>query len=381
MRLAVMLLSAGLVGYAMGRVGSEPPPSRAPRIGGAETVDGRPSVFSERDVGVHVAFSDAAWRNVVEEMPCPPPLEGDGRIRGFVRDRDGQPLAGVAVTAVPQEFPDSAADLASGARRFVARRLWQAASRLRAVSDSRGFYEIDGVGEALYALEPALDGYSFRGWRWNVHPGARAHFHGSRVVRLRFRVLLPDGSAAPFARLHLLQPGTRLGGFWSPEEDTREVEPGTWVFKAAHPVLESLASPPVEVDVRWRETPAPIVLHLRERPGIRGLVRLASGAIPQAARIYLLPCRGSDAPQAAEFEGAGMNGGLEVRLDAEDGSFGFYDIDQGSYWVAAAVQEGDVEGTTLVRVGEGIAEISLELSGGRSPSPLAALDDVSDLGG
>lgn len=207
-----------------------------------------------------------------------------------------------------------------------------------------------------------------------------ANFHLSPVVALNVSVLLPDGSPAPFAWLHLRQPGTRLGRLWSPAIATREVDPGTWQLKATHPVLQTLASPYVDVDARWGEMPAPIVLRLAARPAIRGTLRLATGLVPRSGRLYLLPWRGPEQPPPAALAAADANGGTEAELDdVRDGTFGFYDLDPGAYWIAASVSGGDIEACTLVEVRGGIAEVRLVVTGDRRPEPAGALAVPDDL--
>ncbi len=378
MRRMALLLCGALVGYAVGHAGRVQSVARAERGRAVATHEVMPVVSPERCTAARDPTSDEAWNQMVEATPCPTPLEGTGRIRGFVRDAAGQPLAGAAVNAVPDELPGSANDLGSRTRQFVSRRKWQALSERRAVTDVNGFYEVDGVGDALYTLTAWARGSSIDR-RSNVHPGAVADFSLSPVVELRVRILLPDGSMAPFARLHLRQPGTYLSGPWRPGDDSRDVKPGVWVLNATHPVLETLGSARVEVDAKWGEAVEPVVLRLEERPGIRGRLLLSSGDVPRAASLYLLPCRDSSPPEPSAFRSADLNDGC--RSDLDGATFGLFDLNPGAYWIAAAVPDGDVESCTRVDVGAGISEVQLEISGNRMPDPepsIDVLDDVTD---
>ena len=311
-----------------------------------------------------MAAPDRAWKRAVERVPLPEPVTGPTRIRGYVREADGSPLPDVVVTATPQwQQPLAADDLAARAWRYVKRQNWRAASRRRAVSNVDGYFELTGLGNCLYDLRAELSGYSFRGLRWNVYPGAIANFTAKRVAVLEARVLFPDGSEAAFARLHLYREGTQLGGIWSRARRTREVEPGLWRVKARHPVRKSLASAFVSVDAKWGEPVDPVVLRLEERPGIEGSIVTASGVRPQSGHVYLLKRDSGAPPPSAIFEGAEMIGHGRAHLleEGAGGEFGFYDLDPGDYWVAVALPGQAIGDCVAVDVGVGVSTVVLRL--------------------
>jgi hypothetical protein len=295
-----------------------------------------------------------------------------------VLDEEKLPVAGVTVAAVPRDFPDAELYRASPVARYASKRKWESASPREATTGADGRYEIGGLGDGLYDLRPALRGYSFSGWRWNVYPGAVANLAASRVVELDVVILLPGGGVAPFAGLDRIRPGLHLSRIWSPKDERCEVEPGTWTLKASHPLLETLASDPVEVEATWGEVAGPIVLRLEEKPGIRGRLLLWSGDVPRSARIYVLPEKDGVPPEPDALWSADENGGRTVDLDdGARGVFGVFDMSPGVYWIAAAVPDGEMESCTRVLVGAGISEVRLEISGRpRPPPPLEILDDV-----
>ena len=139
MRYVALFLCGAVVGYAIGDAGREASQGgrarsravRAERAHPAAAPD-EANVPEQHGTAAQDLTSDEAWKRMVEATPCPPRLQGMGRIHGVARDASGQPLAGVDVTAVPDGFPGSANDLASRTRRFVSRRKWEALSERRA---------------------------------------------------------------------------------------------------------------------------------------------------------------------------------------------------------------------------------------------------------
>ena len=83
------------------------------------------------------------------------------------------------------------------------------------MTDDDGHYELTNLGDCLYDVFAQMEGYADER-RWNVHPGAIADLVAERVVRIETRVLLPNGSDARFARLHLYSSGKHLSGPWDP---------------------------------------------------------------------------------------------------------------------------------------------------------------------
>lgn len=382
-RSLVLVLAAAVVGYSVGLL-------HAPRCEARSGRRDHVAAEAQRAAGVHRPPGAAAEhpqvreeeiaRSLVEAVGCPETTSGAGRITGVVLDEEKLPVAGVTVAALPQDFPGADPYSASPVARYASWRKWESASRREATTGVDGRYEIHGLGSVLYRLRAERHGYRFSGWRWNVYPGAVVNLAASRVVELDVVILLPGGEVAPFAWLDRTQPALRISRIWSPRGERCEVAPGTWTLKASHPLRETLASDPVEVVATWGEPLGPIVLRLEEKPGIRGTLLSWSGDVPHGARIYLLPERDGVPPEPGALWTADENGGRKVDLgDAARGTFGFFDLSPGVYWVAAAVPDGEMEACTRVPVGAGISEVRLEISGRPRPPPsLEILDDVGD---
>ncbi|MHC4953012.1 MAG: carboxypeptidase-like regulatory domain-containing protein [Planctomycetota bacterium] len=281
----------------------------------------------------------------------------DGRITGKVSTRDGQPVAGVSVRAVPIPRPGTVrAAHARTEGEVIEEAVRLHASMVAALTADDGTYELSAIAAGSHVVRAERDGLRLsvaRGQNnFAVRAGERVDFVAVAVHEYDVDVRLPNGDRAERAVLLVAGDARRRQG-WSPDKPRLTLEGGTYEIHAF--VGKDAAQKSPTVRVVTGESPTMLVLQLAERPGIRGKVILPDG---WQARNLTVRCG-----PAAEFEAANViRFGQSTRMRPNRGpGFVFLDLAPGRYVVCATLDRMHAIAHAEVEVADALVERDLEI--------------------
>ncbi len=370
-----------VVGVDVGDPGPDPWPAgrRAP-------LDEQPR--SAPDPQVRVApRPDARERRHAPAAPTPadapptpsapePPRAQPGSITGRVTTAAGEGVEGVRITAVaetPTEWQgeaggepwDVTADVETRVRKFERRARFEEASRRTATSAADGSYAIDALTAAEYVLVAKSD--AWRVWPHDpqaarfVRPGSTLDFVAHRIAKFEVTVLLPDGSVANHATLHLAMGSTRGSTTIDRARRTVEWQPGTYQVHAVIGDAGEMSSDPVEVELAAGGATPSVTLQVRSRPAIAGSVRFPRGMQNSAANVKFLRLgAGGVEPTDEELLASDKSSWVSQH---GGGGFSLTAIPPGRYAVGVEfMNAGSIEARRTVEVRDGLVTVDLDLS-------------------
>ncbi len=326
---------------------------------------------------------------------------GEGWVDGFVRDREGHPVAGVSIVLTPArivpslpepDLKDDGSDdesLEEAIRRFAAQWRRSRAERRTAVSDAEGRFRIEGLPEGNYRLQAQKPG-------WRIHgpslmkSGDTADLEAVRLVEVPLDVRLPDGRAPSYAVVvlfHSTEGGRataeqRMG--WSPQQASLWTEPGRFEVRAEIPpeaearagVSGEWASPKVAVVASLTAPSQRVRLDLAPRLGIRGRVSPKHNALPEdVSSLTIVSVPLAPGQQAEDRLAQGFGGDTEMAHRWYGFHFEFLDLTPGRY--ALFVKNGwngPILGKTVVEVQDGVERVEIPITeSAPGPSVIASV--------
>lgn len=304
-------------------------------------------------------------------------LDGDGVIRGTVRDADGRPVAGATVTAAPEaqpfrlalssrlarEQPHLDRDLADVARDAMQGELWRRHVRRAAVTGADGGYEIRDLAKSrhrltayhgLYTVKPVTPQQA------NVEPDAVVDFVAQPAQEVRVEVRLPDGTPPEYAWLSWTGPQGSGGDSWTPDPGTVRLPVGTCRVRAQAWVPGPLQSPEVERRVSAAASEEVLVLQLEGRRVLEARLDLPEGlAMPESVEFGLRRVEAGAPLDADSLKLEEMQKGH----GSTAGRAAWYDLEPGHYAVAAFLDRRWLLGHAVARLGEEATEVGVPMEG------------------
>jgi len=296
-------------------------------------------------------------------------LEGDGTVTGSVRDLQGEPVAGVIVTASPEAQPFDLAvaarrarerahedvDLDAIARDAIQGELWRREVRRTARTDSDGHYEIKDLVKGWHRVTAFHDDYDLQPDPRNnrVQPDAVVDFRAQPVASVPVEVRLPDGRLADYGWLSWQGAGGNGWDSWVPEPGTVRLPKVTCRVKAQTWMPEPLQSAEVEYDAGSAD--GPLVLELEGR---------------RVLTARLVPAEGLSVPDGVDFKLRRLEGRADVDPESLKGDQGrggqatqgratWYDLDPGRYLIAAFLGGSHLLAHAVAEMGEGSTDVDL----------------------
>ncbi|MCA8910255.1 MAG: hypothetical protein KDB82_01005 [Planctomycetes bacterium] len=278
-------------------------------------VDAPVSHFTDEPVdeapGSEPSGDDSLVR-AIKAIPLDAIAEGTGVFRGHVRDPDGNPVAGVRVTASPfshwyaepKAEGDSLDDeeyweyLAEVTRRIVRQRAGQVKATREAITDEKGFYEIRKLPDERFLLNALHDDYEIQpAGRRHLQPDAVVDWVASRAGWVEVTVSAPEDiktddvsvyfeAEAAGVRSRKVKPGV-------PERI--KVGVGTWQFRASAGG-EKWKSKQTTVTVRAGED-ARVSIELKTPPMILAGIEYADGRPAGGVAVRYAVARDELSPQ------------------------------------------------------------------------------------
>jgi hypothetical protein len=360
MRTVVLLLAAFGAGIALGYAfGSGDADS------GRASSAPRPVAGPEPAVGRSRAASPTL-REALGSIPMPAEVaRGEGTIRGHIRTKGGEPIAGARVVATPsQERPRrkyrrglaarDEEDVEDWVRRAVAGRKWREAARREARTDATGAYTITGLTDAKHSVAAYSVGYHIMAARgssaYNVKPDATVDFLARPVIELAVDVLRPDGSRPSQAQIECRGESTRKEN-WLPDERWIQLWPGTYTVRA---VADQSRSEEQTILVEAGKPGPSLVFRLKESPGVRGRILFPPELQPAQVSVYALRFAGAEPPNDARLTAEGKN-------TSTAGAYAFENLEPGGYLVGAGYGNKSVDVTAVVRIADEVVEQHLQL--------------------
>ena len=239
---------------------------------------------------------------------------GTERIWGQVKTQTGEALPGATIKlwarnpGAADNYGDEG-DVESQIEAQARRTLFSESSRASAVTDTKGRYEFNNLGDYDYQVTGEASGYRLRSLaamtrNGTLKPSAEVNFTAEQVCEVEFDVLMPDGSHARSAYLHY-RSGTRGGGstMWTPMRRTIQPGEGTYNFHATRGDDEELASDAVEIEMRLGVPVERRILQLKEMASIVCVVKQPEGEFERGypgnrIRVVLEPNPRSAAPES-----------------------------------------------------------------------------------
>jgi hypothetical protein len=352
------------------RTPRESAPADAPRVREPVERGVRPG---DADVGALAREAEAALeRNVPRDDD---PAAG-GTITGSVRGPEGEPIAGVIVSAFPNSYPAGVSKAQRGTRSrerrhedlalsavahdAILRELWRRRSRGLATTGADGRYEMRVLATVSYRL------YAFHE-RYTVEPASRdsecaagsvVDFRARIVVSARVEVRMPDGTLAKTAWLRWR--GLDSDGYvaWEPQKARVRLPPGPCWVKA-----QAWAPDPLQSDEVKHALGTVLVLHLRGRRVLKARLVLPEGLAMPGSVEYRLRCLAdSDEPDPASLR---QDRTAQEGHSSVPGQALWFDLAPGRYLVVAFLG-GSRFAHAVVEVGDGPVDVDLQV-----PDPAA----------
>jgi len=296
-------------------------------------------------------------------------LEGDGTITGSVRDQQGEPVAGVIVTASPEAQPfDLAAsarharerahedvDLDAVARDAIEGELWRRQVRHTARTGPDGRYEMKDLVDGWHRVTAFHDDYDLRPNPQNnrVQPDAVVDFLAQPVKSIKVEVRLPEGVLADYAWVSWQGPQGSGWDTWKPDPGEVRLPSAACRVKAQTWVPDPLQSAETEYDASIAS--GPLVLQLEGRRMLAAHLVAAEGfSVPLDVEYRLRRLEGG-----AEVDPLSLRGDEARGASKSQGRATWYDLDPGRYLIAAFLGGRVLLAHAVAELGDGSLDVAL----------------------
>ncbi len=222
----------------------------------------------------HVGGADVfdAW---IAQFADSVPDAGTGRIFGQVLLKEGTPVEGVTVTAVPNRrsqpsySPDpSIRESLENYARYVH---FSRTGRREAVTGADGRYEFTGLGDYEYSVNARADAYEVRsagGYSGRIRPDAEVNFSAQLMCVVKLDLRMPDGSQPEKANVTFRRGNNTRGISWSPSGQPLQMEPGTYSMDISVGDDREFTSEPETVELTFESSPFERTVQLSRGVGI-----------------------------------------------------------------------------------------------------------------
>ena len=304
----------------------------------------------------------------IETDPVP---HGTGVIRGHVRFENGEPLAGVTITAAARfsaPAPERVASIEDEVAGYIRLRRWERATERTAFTGADGAYELSGMAEeASYAVSGELEGHRITRVRENVYrvaPGAVVDFSARAVAIVEVVLKMPDGSAPQhgrvgYSRLRGGSPDGSSSTTWQAPLRRLELEAGFWrITGKAGAANDDYRTEPLDLEVVLGAPPRRIELQLEGRLIIHGFVTSPAGFGPDLIQVYA-----QHEPPAGPPEGPAPKSARDAPAWRNRGySFRFEDVPVGRHRVYICDSTGAISDWKDVEERDGPVQVELKMA-------------------
>jgi hypothetical protein len=301
-------------------------------------------------------------------LPQPPRVQGSETLTVTVHTLAGQPVAGVEVEATPERESDTREPRRRSGdpprspeeqlRSYAWRLLHDRRSTVTGTTGATGTCILTGLAPVQHHLTVRAAGYELdrkRGGHRPVPP-ATVEYEARALVLLPVRVLLPEGGAPEEAQVRVRY-GNRGTGFqWRPEDPDYELRADeTATLTASTSGERELRSEPVEVREPAGSSPAPVVLQLVGRTGIRGQVH----GLPEDGwyEVQALLHSGSEPPRLGRHRRVEHRDHVRAH---NNGAFELLDLPPGDYYVRLVADRDTELAATRVHVSDDVVTCELQ---------------------
>lgn len=346
--------------HSQAGVNSGPPAqSKAP-----EAVKPRPAAS-----GPESEASPKSLREIVEAFKVTLPPKGNGKITGVVKRPDGSAVPDVRIRAQGQKRyaygskrDTDEPGIEEEARRLIDRRKYEELTRVEALTDSAGCFELEGISDIDYFVTGTKRGYLIYG-RGSVRPGAHVELRAEVQIELVAEVYGPDGARRNTASIRQARKVTAGEGHdnsgykMTGPDFYLYLGPGTWQLVAQDPDTPELQSDPVTVELTEGVEPERVALHLIERNTIKGTLTFEGKYSGEYVQVTCQP-----APESPQTPGATPPPGRpDRRRDGRSFFFGrndertysFTNLSAGRYELQALV-DSKVVASAIVQMTQGV---------------------------
>lgn len=343
----------------------EPDQDQRTGDGSNDTVPRTPAAPVAADMEQGFASLEAALAAIPRERHH----RGTGRITGRVFRASGEGLPGVVVraSAKPEQqkrtrpgAPPPIKSLEQEVQELVQRRARADALDVETVTNARGEFALDGIGDGTYRVAAYREGYELRAsdWRTAGDAGAGEHvtFHASRRLGLDVTVQLPDGSEPARAVIHVRRDTRTEERAWKPGERRIVLPPGDHSLWAVAGDDGEYASSELHVKITEDDDSAgTILLELSGRNGVVGkVIRGPEEELNRMLPVRLLLYSTETEPSKARL----IRDGRVTHALTE---YSFHDLAPGRYLIGTGRDWNTIDVTTTVVIGETVERADLRL--------------------
>jgi hypothetical protein len=208
------------------------------------------------------------------------------------------------------------------------------AARREATSDAEGHYTVAGLGSGTYRIAAWLRGHEVqprsRG-RYTAKAGSVVDFVARPIILVPVEVLLPDGTKPQGAQISMTTGQSGTSEYWRPAWGEIRCAPGNWSMYAIAGEDQRYRSDSQDVILKMDVAPAPLVFHLKERPGIKGRLLGVDPDALERVGVYALRYVG----EPPDDSGVIRNGARANAYPNADYDFWIMDLEEGSYVLGA----------------------------------------------
>ncbi|MEM8883373.1 MAG: hypothetical protein AAGD14_04860, partial [Planctomycetota bacterium] len=328
----------------------------------------------EADVRALTRRANSSIGDVTQGEIAAAMLQGTGKLNGSVRDPEGNAVAGVIITAVPDTRPFELTarsresrlrshedrQLGDVAQSAIENELWRRFSRRTATTDANGRYEMSGLTDTrhrLTAFHPKYDVQPLN-QRGRVQPDAVVDFGAKPIAEIRVQVKQPDGTLAEHAWLRWEGAHGRGQEAWLREQGTVRLPLGSCKVKAELWLPEPMESEEVEREILASEGQEPIVLELKARRVLTARLAMPEGySVPQRVQYRMRKVEGGEVePESLLADQSNRHARVPT-----PGRAHWFDLEPGRYLVAAFTDQRRLLGSAVAEVKEGPSEVELSV--------------------
>ncbi|MCA8919661.1 MAG: hypothetical protein KDB68_10335 [Planctomycetes bacterium] len=372
--LAIGLLVGTLGGTALGYF-LKPSEHAIPEQGGdpvplgtlpaEEPVDADPEPLDSEATKLRPART---LQDFIDEAQIPEIPTGDSAFTGTVVSADGEPLAGIEITA-SSSYPESRRYTGLSPEERIRQEIryskWSEVSKRKGVSHEDGTWQINGVSkDVVYYVSADAPGWSIERKQKHmsrVKPPAQIEFVANPRVNLEVVLRLPDGSTPESGEVRYRSNVERERTSYYRREYSASLNltPGRWSIDATAGELSEYCSDTITLEVEAGKGVEPLTIQLRPAPGIQGLITLPSGFSTPEFTVYaqLGPDTGPPGDDLPDHRGL-LRGGVTY----EGGSIRYRvsGVEDGLYRIFLS-DSGRILDWGNVVVSDGVAELDLRL--------------------